>query len=187
MLYAFPLPTVAFLAHLGGPSLDNSNYTCRGVQRAVFQPPVTPSQFGRNIGIGTLISSNCSLWSCLNVRDEVSHRYRTTRNIVVVCILLVACIARIQSPLNILMNQMSCYCRRFQILEQCHICKRSVCCLCHESATYSYTVFPCIYFYIAVCLCGIYGISQWTLHHQHKPEADVSQSISVPPGFSEHS
>jgi hypothetical protein len=48
------------------------------------QPPVTSSLFGPNILLSTLFSNTLSLCSSLNVRDQVSHPYRTTRKIIVV-------------------------------------------------------------------------------------------------------
>jgi hypothetical protein len=46
-----------------------------------LQPPVTSSQFGSNILLSTLFSNTLSLCSSLNVRDQVSHQYRTTGKI----------------------------------------------------------------------------------------------------------
>jgi hypothetical protein len=43
-----------------------------------LQPLVTSSLFGPNILLNTLFSNTLSLWSSLNVRDQVSHPYRTT-------------------------------------------------------------------------------------------------------------
>jgi hypothetical protein len=42
-----------------------------------LQPPVTSSLFGLNILLNTLFSNTLSLCSSLNVRDQVSHPYRT--------------------------------------------------------------------------------------------------------------
>jgi hypothetical protein len=71
------------------PWLDNCNYTWRRVKitkllvRQILQTPVTSSLLSPNILLSTLFSSNLTLRSCLNVRDQISHSYRTTRNIVV--------------------------------------------------------------------------------------------------------
>jgi hypothetical protein len=43
-----------------------------------LHPPVTPSIFGPNILFSTLFSDTPSLYSSLNVRDQVSHPYRIT-------------------------------------------------------------------------------------------------------------
>jgi hypothetical protein len=49
--------------------------------------PVTSSLFGPNILLSTLFSNTLSLWSPLNVRDQISHPYRTTGKIIVLYIL----------------------------------------------------------------------------------------------------
>jgi hypothetical protein len=49
--------------------------------------PVTSSLFGPNILLRTLSSNTLSLCSSLNVRDQVSHPYKTTGRIMVLYIL----------------------------------------------------------------------------------------------------
>jgi TctA family transporter len=53
-----------------------------------MQPPVTSSLFGPNILLNTLFSNTWSICSSLNVRDQVSHPYRTTCKIIVLFILI---------------------------------------------------------------------------------------------------
>jgi hypothetical protein len=48
-----------------------------------LQPPLTYSLFGPTILLSTLFSNTLSLYSSLNVRDHVSHPYRTTGKIIV--------------------------------------------------------------------------------------------------------
>jgi hypothetical protein len=48
---------------------------------------VTSSLLGPNILLRTLFSNTLSLRSSLNVRDQVSHPYKTTGRIMVLCIL----------------------------------------------------------------------------------------------------
>jgi phosphate starvation-inducible membrane PsiE len=52
-----------------------------------LQPPVISFLFGANILLSVLLSDTLSLCSSLNVRDQVSHPYRTTGKIVVLYIL----------------------------------------------------------------------------------------------------
>jgi hypothetical protein len=53
-----------------------------------FHSPVTSSLFGPNILLSTLFSNTLSLCSSLNVRDKVSHPYRTTGKMIVLYILM---------------------------------------------------------------------------------------------------
>jgi hypothetical protein len=53
-----------------------------------LQPPITSSLYGPNILLSTLFSNALSLCSSLNVRDKVSHHYRTTGKIIVMHILI---------------------------------------------------------------------------------------------------
>jgi hypothetical protein len=46
------------------------------------------SLFGPNIPLSTLFSNTLSLCSSLNVRDQVSHPYRTTGKIIALYILI---------------------------------------------------------------------------------------------------
>jgi hypothetical protein len=52
-------------------------------------PPISFSRFDypNNILLSTLFSDTLSLCSSLSVRDQVSHPYRTTGKITVLCIL----------------------------------------------------------------------------------------------------
>jgi len=50
--------------------------------------PVTSSLLGPKTLLNTLFSNTLSLRSSLNVSDQVSHPYRTTGNIIVLCILI---------------------------------------------------------------------------------------------------
>jgi hypothetical protein len=45
--------------------------------------PVTSSLIGRNILINTLFSNTCNLCSTLNVRDQVTHTYKTIGKLIV--------------------------------------------------------------------------------------------------------
>jgi hypothetical protein len=58
------------------------------VNCSFLQPPVTSSLFGPSILLNTLFSNTLSLCSSLNVRDQVSHPYRTTGKIIVLYILI---------------------------------------------------------------------------------------------------
>jgi hypothetical protein len=43
-----------------------------------LHPPVTSSPFAQNVLLSTLFSNTNSLYSSLNVRDQISHPYRTS-------------------------------------------------------------------------------------------------------------
>jgi hypothetical protein len=66
--------------------LDHSNYIWRRVQVMRLQPLVTSSLYDPNILLNTLFSNTLSLCFSLNVRDQVSHPYRTTGKIIVLYI-----------------------------------------------------------------------------------------------------
>jgi small basic protein len=51
-----------------------------------LQPPVTSSVFGPNIHVSSLFSNILSVCSSLDIRDQVSHPYRTAGKIIVLCI-----------------------------------------------------------------------------------------------------
>jgi hypothetical protein len=53
-----------------------------------LQPPVTSTFHGPNILLSALFRNTLSLCSAFNVRDRVSHPYRTTGNITVLYILV---------------------------------------------------------------------------------------------------
>ena len=50
--------------------------------------PITPSLLGPNILLNTLFSNTLSLCSSRNVKDQVSHPYKTTGKIIVLYILI---------------------------------------------------------------------------------------------------
>jgi hypothetical protein len=64
-------------------------YKSRSSSLCIFlYSPVTSSIFGPNILLSTLFSNTLSLCSSHNVRDQVSHPYRTTGKIIVLYILI---------------------------------------------------------------------------------------------------
>jgi hypothetical protein len=79
------------------PLFDRSNDNWRRVH-VLYSPPLCSflkaliilSLFGPNISLSTLFRSTLSLCSSLNIRDQVSHPYRTTGKIKVLYILIFA-------------------------------------------------------------------------------------------------
>jgi hypothetical protein len=69
---------------LGGKYMLWSSSLC-----SFLQPPVTSSRFGSNNLPRTLFSNTLSLCFSLNVRDQVSHPYRTTGKIIILYILFI--------------------------------------------------------------------------------------------------
>jgi hypothetical protein len=61
---------------------------CSSSLCSFLQPPVTSSLLGQNIILSTLFSYTLNLCSSLKVRDKVSHPYKTTGKIIVLCILI---------------------------------------------------------------------------------------------------
>jgi hypothetical protein len=51
---------------------------CSSSVCSFLQPPVTSSLLGSNILLSTLFSNTLNLCSSLNVKDQVSHPYKTT-------------------------------------------------------------------------------------------------------------
>jgi hypothetical protein len=60
---------------------------CSSLLYSFLHPPVTPHLFSQNILLSNLFSNILSLCSSLNVRDHVSHPYRTKGKIIVLYIL----------------------------------------------------------------------------------------------------
>jgi hypothetical protein len=86
-LYAFHMPCPSHPSRL-----DHSNYTWRTIQITnllvmQFSPP-SRHFIPPNILLGTLSSNTLSLYSSLNVGNQVSHPYRITGNILVLYILM---------------------------------------------------------------------------------------------------
>jgi hypothetical protein len=131
-------------AHFMLLDLIYSNCAWRRVKLCCFslcsflRPSITPSLCGLNILLSTLFSNTLSLCSCLIVRDQVLHPFRTTDkkyNLVYsnfyvfrqktsrqkVLNRMVASITRIRSLLNFLQIQISICCSRSKILELLHI------------------------------------------------------------------
>jgi hypothetical protein len=64
--------------------LSEENKLCSSSWCSFLHPPVTSPPFGPNVLLSTLFSNTLSLCSSLNVRDHVSHPYRTAGKIIVI-------------------------------------------------------------------------------------------------------
>jgi hypothetical protein len=69
---------------------------CSSSLYSFLQPPVTSSLLGPNIQLSTLFSDTLNLCSSLDVRDKVSHPYKTTGRIIVFYILIFTFLGSIQ-------------------------------------------------------------------------------------------
>ena len=56
--------------------------------RSFLHSPLTSTLLGQNILLRTVLSNILSLHSSLNVSDQVTHSYKTTGKIIVLCILI---------------------------------------------------------------------------------------------------
>jgi hypothetical protein len=123
------------------PWLDHSNYTWQRVQVMKlfimqFSSILTWSLIGPNILLSTLFSNTLSLCSSLNVRDQVSHPYRTTGKIVVLYVTSYS-----QYPiLHVFQKLVFHYCKRNNPESRVHKT-----CSLPQSISWLYIYFPLIY------------------------------------------
>jgi hypothetical protein len=68
--------------------LDKEYKSCSSSLCSFLHPSITPSYFRSNILLSTLFSNTLSLCSSLNVRNQVSHPYKTIGKVIVLCILI---------------------------------------------------------------------------------------------------
>jgi len=94
-VYTSPLPHTCYMPRLSHSSCfdhqHNIWWTVRSLSPTLcifLHSPVTSPVLGPNILLSTLFSKTLSVRSSLNVSDQVSHPYKTTRNITVLYILI---------------------------------------------------------------------------------------------------
>jgi hypothetical protein len=82
------LPVSSSVALITLTILGDENKPCSSSLSSYHNPPVTSSHLGPNIHRSDLFSNTLYLCSPLNVRDKVSHPYKTTRKIKILYILI---------------------------------------------------------------------------------------------------
>ena len=92
-VYASPLPDTCYMPRPSHPSRFNRLKILGEEYRSLssslcnfLHSPVTSSLLGPNILLSTLFSNTLSLRSSLIVRDQVSHPYKSTGKIIILCI-----------------------------------------------------------------------------------------------------
>jgi hypothetical protein len=81
-----PCPCHTILFHIHTIKLFGEEYKLCSFSLCRFlHPPVTLPLVGPNILLRTLFSNTLNLCSSLNVRNQVSHPYKTTGKIIVLC------------------------------------------------------------------------------------------------------
>jgi len=89
MLLAPPISSVSFLKQY---LITNRDF--KPPHNIIFFIPVLPFILESDIILSTPISKNLSLCSSFLVRDQVSHPYKTTCKVMVLCILIIIFFSR---------------------------------------------------------------------------------------------
>jgi hypothetical protein len=76
---------LSYLPKLGHPDMSCEVYELRSCSLLTFlHPPIASSLLSSNILFSTLLSITFSLFSSLNVRDQVSHSHKTADKITII-------------------------------------------------------------------------------------------------------
>jgi hypothetical protein len=97
---------------------------CSSSLCSFLQPPVTSSLIGSNILLSTLFSNTLNLCSFLNVRDQVSHPYKTTGKIIVLqlCKITDEKVIQFQKSCGKACNEKT---KQYLTVKQCRNCTRN--------------------------------------------------------------